>query len=240
MMDRIISWHQAKFQKTKLNIKTSGRILDLFSKSLVQKLAASLVSPHLKAPWVAQVAPLPGKHDMNWVQKGLAKFVAKFALNHLDAAQRLKLWHIDGVKIAEHNQDPDKIFNFTLLCGVYLSDIDQEFAGNFTVFPGSHHTIERYAQQHGTSVIKENGLPATAIALSSPVQLKVNRGDIMFAHYQLAHTVAPNWSANTRQAVYFRLFHKDHSPMGFRHESMSDIWLEYEHMWALLRAKGKR
>ena len=40
-----------------------------------------------------------------------------------------KSWHIDGMETKDHS-------SFTLLLGVTLSDCLEEYAGNFTVFPG--------------------------------------------------------------------------------------------------------
>ena len=45
------------------------------------------------------------------------------------------------------------IYHFTALAAVFLSDVDEPFAGNFTVWPGSHRALaallrdERRARQ---------------------------------------------------------------------------------------------
>lgn len=46
--------------------------------------------------------------------------------------------------------------------------------------------------------------------VAAPVQLHVNPGDIVLAHYQTAHAIAPNISPNVRYACYFRLHHHSH------------------------------
>ena len=61
------------------------------------------------------------------------------------------------------------------------------------------------------------------------------QGDVMLAHYMLAHAVAPNLTENTRHAVYFRTFHRDHPQWQFRHESMKKKFLEFEGLHPLLK-----
>lgn len=222
---------QASGVKVKMNNDVNG----LYKGSLVEKLARNLVSDHLQSPWGAQVAPIPGRPDLSPALVGVARAVGNFGVRHTDLINKWKLWHIDGVDIKRNEVRAARKFNFTLLCGVYLTNISADFAGNFCVFPGSHLQIQEYAKQRGTTEIEQEGLHAELIPLGVPIQLRPQAGDVMFAHYQLAHTVAPNLSPNTRHAVYFRLFHKDHPHFKFRHESMTDVWLEYEKMWPLLQ-----
>jgi ectoine hydroxylase-related dioxygenase (phytanoyl-CoA dioxygenase family) len=128
--------------------------------------------------------------------------------------------HIDGL-YSPHNGVPADVLvlNFTVLVGVYLSPTRQEFAGNFTVWPGSHHMLERHFRDHGPEALR-NGMPQ--IPLGDPVQLKTEPGDVVLCHYQMAHTAAVNVSDHDRYAVYFRLWFKDIDER--RWEYMTNIW----------------
>jgi hypothetical protein len=44
---------------------------------------------------------------------------------------------------------PGEARNFTLLVGVALRDVPDNWSGNLTVFPGSHRIIEQYFRQNG-------------------------------------------------------------------------------------------
>ena len=134
--------------------------------------------------------------------------------------------HLDGMH-SPHNGVPKGVIrNFTMLVGVYLSHVPQPYSGNFTVWPGTHHVYEKYFQEHGPESLLE-GMPP--IELPEPHQITGEPGDVIIAHYQIAHTAAANISPHTRYAIFFRLRHVDHPD--YRPEAMTDIWLE----WAGLR-----
>ncbi len=128
--------------------------------------------------------------------------------------------HIDGMP-TPHNGVPADVLisNFTALVGVYLSPARTEFAGNFTVWPGSHHVLERHFREHGLEGLRR-GMPD--IPLGKPVQLMTEPGDIVLCHYQIAHTFSVNLSDTDRYAIYFRLWFKDIDE--YRFELMTDIW----------------
>jgi len=75
------------------------------------------------------------------------------------------------------------------------------------------------------------------IYLPPPLQIRANAGDIIIAHYLLAHTIAPNCSGNIRYQVYFRVksirdevssekkMNEGHDP-----ESMRDAWRDWDGM----------
>ncbi len=50
------------------------------------------------------------------------------------------------------------IGNFTALVGVFLSDLPEPFAGNFTVWPGSHRLYETYFREQGPQALLK-GMP---------------------------------------------------------------------------------
>ena len=128
--------------------------------------------------------------------------------------------HIDGIP-SPHNGVPADmlVLNFTVLVGVYLSPTRRKFAGNFTVWPGSHHVLERHFREQGPEALRSS---FSTIPLGAPRQLMTEPGDVVLCHYQLAHTVAVNVSAADRYAVYFRLQFKDIDER--RWELMTNIW----------------
>lgn len=109
-------------------------------------------------------------------------------------------WHIDGLETGSYSP-------FTMLIGVSLSDQMTEFAGNFTVFPGSHTILqarckanmERKSDQH--DLINSNPLAAALIDrpdVGPARQLLARAGDAVFAHQKLAHSAGMNFSPNIR------------------------------------------
>lgn len=107
----------------------------------------------------------------------------------------------DGLEKEHHS-------SFSLLLGITLSDCLEDFAGNFTVFPGSHHTncedmraIVRSGQQP-SSLVKNNKR-----SYPNGLQVKARRGDIVMAHHKLAHKGGDNTSPHIRYQIYFRLSH---------------------------------
>jgi hypothetical protein len=115
--------------------------------------------------------------------------------------------HIDGLPAPFNGVPADTLVsNFTVLVGIYLSSARTRFAGNFTVWPGSHHILEQHFREIGPNALRD-GMPR--IPLGEPVQLMTEPGDVVLCHYSLAHTAAVNLSAVDRYAVYFRLWLKD-------------------------------
>lgn len=133
--------------------------------------------------------------------------------------------HLDGMHTPTNGVPAGTIRNFTMLLGVALSDVTMPYAGNLTVWPGTHHIYEKYFRENGPEALL-NGMPT--VAIPEPVQLLAKAGDIIMAHYELAHGVAQNVSPHPRFAIYFRLHHVDHERHG--HETMADIWREWEGM----------
>ena len=86
-------------------------------------------------------------------------------------------------------------------------------------------------QEHGPESLLE-GMPP--VELPEPHQIIGKPGDVILAHYQIAHTAAPNVSPHTRYAIFFRLRHIDHPD--YRPEAMTDIWLEWEGMRDVVEA----
>jgi len=111
--------------------------------------------------------------------------------------------HIDGFASGLNGLDEGKIYNHTILVGVFLTPVRKSFAGNFTVWPTSHDVYERYFRERGPRAMKE---PPPNPELGEPVQLTCEVGDVVLAHYQLGHAAAVNTSDQDRIAVYFRVW----------------------------------
>jgi hypothetical protein len=133
--------------------------------------------------------------------------------------------HIDGIATADNGVPAGTLYHFTALLGVFLSDVTGPSAGNLVVWPGSHTILEERFRALGPGAVA-GGFPS--LALPPPRPLVARAGDIVLAHYALAHGVAPNLGSHTRYAVFFRLFHQDHEKVGER--ALSDLWMEWEGM----------
>ncbi len=133
--------------------------------------------------------------------------------------------HIDGMYSPANGVPEGEIRNFTALVGVFLSDLPGPYAGNFTVWPGTHHRYERYFREQGPQSLLR-GMPP--IEMPEPEQFTGRAGDAALVHYQLAHGIAGNAAPHTRYAIFFRLTHVDHDSMKW--EAMTDIWREWEGM----------
>ena len=111
--------------------------------------------------------------------------------------------HIDGFASGLNGLDEGKIYNHTVLVGVFLTPVRTEFAGNFTVWPGSHYVYEDYFRERGPGAMRE---PAPEPEIGPPVQLMCDVGDVVLAHYQLGHSAAVNTADHDRIAIYFRVW----------------------------------
>ncbi len=111
--------------------------------------------------------------------------------------------HIDGFASGVNGLDEGKIYNHTVLVGVFLTPVRSEFAGNFTVWPGSHYVYEKYFRVRGPGAMRE---PAPTPEIGPPTQLMCDVGDVVLAHYELGHSAAVNTADLDRIAIYFRVW----------------------------------
>lgn len=111
--------------------------------------------------------------------------------------------HIDGFSSGLNGLDEGKIYSHTVLLGIFLTPLNTEFGGNFTVWPGSHYIYESYFRERGQRAMSE---PLPTPELGEPVQLMCGVGDVVLAHYQLGHSAAVNVTDCDRIAVYFRIW----------------------------------
>jgi ectoine hydroxylase-related dioxygenase (phytanoyl-CoA dioxygenase family) len=133
--------------------------------------------------------------------------------------------HIDGMYSPDNGVAAGTIFHFTALIGIFLSDVTRPDGGNLTVWPGSHQALTSYFKEHGPETLLQGWPP---VSLEPPRPLTGRAGDVVLAHYCLAHGVTPNLGPDVRYAVYFRLFHQDHEAYGLR--TLTDPWGEWEGM----------
>jgi hypothetical protein len=131
--------------------------------------------------------------------------------------------HLDGMYSPTNGVPEGEIRNFTMLVAVFLSEISQPYAGNFTVWPGTHRLFEGYFREHRPQSLRE-GMPK--VGMPEPVQMLAQPGDVALCHYQVAHSAAPNVSPHVRYAIFFRLTHVDHTARKW--DTMTDIWLEWD------------
>jgi hypothetical protein len=130
--------------------------------------------------------------------------------------------HLDGMYSPNNRVKKGRIQSFTMLIGVFLSNIPNRFWGNFCVWPGTHLLFADYFRENGVESLLQ-GLPP--IKMPEPEQILSQTGDAMICHYQLAHTVVLNVSPYVRYAVFFRLSHSDHETR--KTEAMLNPWLEW-------------
>lgn len=131
--------------------------------------------------------------------------------------------HLDGMYTPLNGVPEGRILSFTALVGIFLSDIPHDEMGNLTVWPGSHQLYEAYFRERGPEKLLE-GMPP--VELGEPLQIKAKPGDAILAHYQLAHSVAPNFSPYIRYATFFRLMTHAHKNYGL--EILTDLWKDWD------------
>lgn len=157
----------------------------------------------------------------------LAPPEVQVALTYPPYAHRPGGGHLDGFHALTAHGGP---FSFTLLAGVILSDQSRDDMGNLYVWPGSHREITAYERTHGVgaavAAVVASGSAQPTMIRSSPVQVCASPGDVLFAHYLLAHNIGGNTSNTVRKTVYMRLSR----PGNQEHwrEIFADPWYEYD------------
>jgi len=187
------------------DITATPAITDLFERSGARTLVESATGA-LKPVTSAQIA-------LRWPR--------------LEEATGVGRAHIDGLYSPTNGVPAGKIFNFTALACVLLSDLPEEFAGNFTVWPGSHLVHERHFREHGAEAL----LKEPRLELGAAKQITGKAGDVILAHYLLGHTVSANCSPHIRYAIFFRLESTAFTDVN-RLGAVTDAWRD----WAGLRA----
>lgn len=85
----------------------------------------------------------------------------------------------------------------------FLTDLDAENSGNFTVIPGSHLKLVNYYDRN--CLIKEcSSYTENKLMPPEAKQIKVKAGDVVIHAWTLWHAVSPNISENTRKSISIR------------------------------------
>ena len=121
--------------------------------------------------------------------------------------------HLDGFRYQKEG-GRQHLRSFTLLVGVILSDQTGDDMGNLHAWPGSHLEAADYARHHGvdafvSAVMRNEAMPPVDFSAGS-VQVHGAPGDVVFAHYLLAHNSGGNTSDVVRRTLYMRLKRAGH------------------------------
>eukprot|EP00048_Salpingoeca_helianthica_P006554 m.100024 g.100024 ORF g.100024 m.100024 type:complete len:620 (+) comp14047_c0_seq8:66-1925(+) len=151
--------------------------------------------------------------------------------------QHHRNWHIDGLPGHLPSHLPGTIHNFSALVGVVLQDVPEEHCGNLIVYPGSHWLLQDHFRAGGLPAVEEKGDPGLprSLPFAESVQVRARAGDLVIAHYQLAHAIAPNSSPNIRYVIYFRV-RPASCPRGYHREAMTNIWIDWPAMHPFITA----
>lgn len=157
------------------------------------------------------------------------------AFDHIQVATSIHGWdhqpgagHVDGYGIPGQPEP----FTFTMLVGIYLGDETEPGRGNLWVWPGSHLVHQRMFEARGVDVLMQH--PAAAghpCLLPDPPEygrgqpVLARRGDVVLAHYLLAHNQSGNMWNPLRRIVYYRLAAEGHRERW--RSTHTDVLLEY-------------
>jgi hypothetical protein len=200
--EEIATWQSQSFFP---ELKTAPPILDLVNESGVLATLQELIGEENVVPFRS------------------AQLALRFPREY-GTEPRVPSPHIDGVHSPLNGVPQGELHSFTALVGVFLTDVKTDFAGNLSVWPGSHTAMESYFQEHGIEGLLKEGV-TPAINLKPPVQIKAKAGDCIIAHYQLLHGVTMNIAPNPRFAIFFRVkhpLHEDH-----KLQCLTHLWKEW-------------
>jgi len=174
----------------------------------------------------------------------VAPLAIDLAFDHIQLATSIPGWdhqpgggHIDGYGL-EGQTEPH---TFTLLAGIYLGDESEPGRGNLWVWPGSHRGHERLFRERGVDVLMRSGNGGHASLLAEPPDLGrgqpvlARRGDVLLAHYLLAHNQSGNMRGPLRRIVYYRLAADGHRERWAA--TQADALLEYAPVRAALASE---
>ncbi|MEZ5135267.1 MAG: phytanoyl-CoA dioxygenase family protein, partial [Acidimicrobiales bacterium] len=165
----------------------------------------------------------------------VAPLTIDLAFDHIQVATSIYGWdhqpgggHIDGYGLPGQTEPA----TFTMLAGIYLDDESEPGRGNLWVWPGSHRVHEELFRERGTDALMDDAsmgghaclLPdAPDFGPGRPVLAR--RGDVVLAHYMLAHNQSDNMWSPLRRIVYYRLAAEGHRERW--RETSTDALLEY-------------
>lgn len=140
-------------------------------------------------------------------------------------------WHLDSLLRGDGEPTSSGPANFTLLVGMFLSDVATPGRGNFLVRPGGHLALAAHFRKRGTSseTIKE----ARHVKLAPPHEVCCNPGDVVFCHHMVPHSSAGNTSPDIRYTCFLRLRRAGREP--FVREMLTDPFCEWDGMPAAMQ-----
>lgn len=158
------------------------------------------------------------------------------AFDHIQIATSIYGWdhepgdgHIDGYGIAGQTE-PN---TFTMLAGIYLGNESEPDRGNLWVWPGSHLVHQQLFSERGVDALMgEDSMGGHACLLNSAPDfgeghpVLAERGDLLLAHYLLAHNQSGNMWNPMRRIVYYRLAASGHRERW--DATQTNALLEYE------------
>jgi len=119
-----------KWITAKSKIQRDARLLDIVNKSKLRNYLSKIFPDGIVTVKSCQIA---------------SRFPGERAVDNKVPDDWYKEWHIDNFVQARRSQPKE----YTLNIGVYLSDNNDKDSGNFTVFPGMHHRVEKFSQKKG-------------------------------------------------------------------------------------------
>lgn len=187
------------------NINRDPQIMDLFYKTPIKEITDSLV----------------GRDQYDAID------ISQIGLNFPveEKPSRDLTWHLDGMYESTKGAEK-KPWNFTMLIGVFLSDMPEPGHGNFTVYPKGHQILAEYFRNHGTDALFQNELDDLVEMKESIIG---KTGDVIICHPQLPHLGDPvNLSPYIRYLVFFRINRKGRS--FFNEKALTDLFIEWDGM----------
>ena len=166
-----------EFMKT---INKDPQILDLFYKTTVKRIVDFLI----------------GKGQYDKVDVG--QIALRFPVEK-KSKERLP-WHLDGLYNSKSGAQKNP-WNFSLLVGVFLSDLSKPGCGNLTVYPKGHQILAKYFKKHGIDTALKSDI---GNLVKKKKEITCNARDVVICHPQLPHLGYPiNTSPNIRYLVFF-------------------------------------
>lgn len=112
--------------------------------------------------------------------------------------------HVDGGDALQHVRVSDGSLPLLVKVQMFLTDLDQEDCGNFTVVPGSH----RHA-------LPPDPLGAPPPGTPKPVQIKAKAGDLVIFTHSLWHGAAANGGDRARMTLIYGYNHRCMRPYDY-------------------------
>mmetsp|Transcript_23423 Transcript_23423/g.58591 ORF Transcript_23423/g.58591 Transcript_23423/m.58591 type:complete len:483 (-) Transcript_23423:60-1508(-) len=204
-------------------VEASPQVVNLLLRSPALAMARSLLGPTQPCLGGQLAVRFPG-FGTTLHNNGDWDPFAERSQTFVEAPVWEKAYHVDGVPDAVNGLQPGKVHNFSLLLGVLLSDLPEEKSGNLIVYPGGHRILQEYCKTTTAAEFLRGG--ARGLDLPPSQQITGKAGDLIFAHYNMPHGVAPNLSPHIRHCIYFRISCVDLVQGDFG--AMQDMWKHWQ------------